>query len=172
MCHVSAGNTQTPLDLQGGAEWKGRGRAKGGRRRAEAGTGTRGQPAAWDTCCREIFPAVSHGKGKVSSGSSEAPCHLLFMGLPTQLCRGGPQGRERPGLLPFLPLTNQSNLCLSPPTTTTTISNSPGEQSSQELFLAVSQVNSRCVQLGLVCPRPWSFYLPEEGIGQAGKTEV
>lgn len=98
-------------------------------------------------------------------GSSKvpAPRHLLFTGLPTQLCRGGPQGQgeARPAVLPAA--DQPVHLCL------------PhhrqfprrAEFSRTALY---PQVSSRCVQLDLACPRPWSFTCQRRG--QAGKLRL
>lgn len=69
-----------------GARERGGGRARVGRgmRRAEAGMGSRGQPAAQDTRCGETFPAVSHGKAPSPPRALSWPgtAGLLLIGLP------------------------------------------------------------------------------------------
>lgn len=89
-------------------------------------------------------------------------CHLLFKGLPTQLCEDIPKGRERPGLLPFLSLANQST-CASPPPT---IISSQGEQTEFSGIAPCRQVDSRCVQLDPSCPIPWSFTCQRRALGR------
>lgn len=74
-------------------------------------------------------------------------CLLAF---PPSSVEEVPKGRERPGLLLFLSLTNQSTG--ASPTT----SSFPGEQIDVS-GIAPCQVNSRCAQLDLACSRPWSF---------------
>lgn len=94
-------------------------------------------------------------------------CHLLFKGLPTQLCEDIPKGRERPGLLPFLSLANQST-CAFPP-------------HHHQLPRRADRVLRNCslpsgrLQMctaGPILPHTLEFHLPEEGIGQAGKLRL
>lgn len=80
--------------------------------------GSRGQPAAQDTRCGETFPAVSHGKGGVSSLGSElalGPLDFLLTGLPVGAAweEKVPQGSVgRPGLLTVHPSSDHTGLSL------------------------------------------------------------
>lgn len=80
--------------------------------------GSRGQPAAQDTRCGETFPAVSHGKGGVSSLGSElalGPLDFLLTGLLVGAAweEKVPQGSVgRPGLLTVHPSSDHTGLSL------------------------------------------------------------
>lgn len=78
--------------------------------------GSRGQPAAQDTRCRETFPAVSHGKGASPPWAPSWPMEPAWtscsQGLQAQLWRRSPGGDlGRPGLLTFLLLTTPAPAC-------------------------------------------------------------
>lgn len=85
--------------------------------------GSRGQPAAQDTRCRETFPAVSHGKGAsppwAPSWPTEPAGTSCSQGLQAQLWRRSLEGDlARPNLQAFLPLTTRAPACsgsLPPP---------------------------------------------------------
>lgn len=78
------------------------------------------------------------------------PCHLLFTGLPTRLCRGGPQGQgeARPVTLPATDQPVRLGLPLH--------GQLPRRAEQFSGMASCSQVNSRCVQLDLACPRAWN----------------
>lgn len=117
--------------------------------------GSRGQPAAQDTRCRETFPAVSHGKGGSPPWAPSWPSDLWTScsqaARGTQLQSEGPRGsRGRPGLLtgPLATLA-PAFACSLPP------SEPPQETGVLRNCWLQPGSPSRCAQLGLVRSRSW-----------------
>lgn len=111
--------------------------------------GSRGQPAAWDTRCRETFPAVSHGKSGVSSQDSELrePEDLLLTGLWPS-----PGGQPLGARAADLPAAHRAgpSLLLRPSPTAATPGEGQGVLGSCGLWPGS---DSRCAQLGPGLPQ-------------------
>lgn len=137
--------------------------------------GSRGQPAAQDTRCRETFPAVSHGKGGSPPWAPSWPSDLWTScsqaARGTQLQSEGPPGQPWEAGPPDRPSghTGPSLRLLPSPIRTTA-----GDRSPQELLAAARQPLQMCtagpgpLQV-LVDRRQAEFYLPWEAGAEPGE---